>query len=199
MDISSFTEIARMRASLPPTEFHNFLRQGLLANPSLTLRQVAAALGCSRQYVSHMVGKLDRPTCAQVHRPAVKKEEARRRMSDLTARVAAGESAESAAKALGISLPMAMRLGFRVKAVRPPHGTRARAKMGCNCWLCRRELGLAARRAPKASAREVAEILDWLAWSIPETEEGLKQAEVGRLVGVCQGTVSRIARLEAVA
>ena len=196
MDISSSTDLIRLRIVTSPAEFRVLLRRYLLAHPTLTLHQVATALGCTRQYVSYMVGPLARPTCAQIHRPAVKMEEARRQMSNLTARVAAGESAEAVAKDLGISLPTAMQLGFRVKAVRPPHGTPARAKLGCNCWRCRRAIGLAARRAPKASVEQIAHVLDWLAYCDPETGQGLRQVEVGRLAGVCQGTVSRVARLE---
>jgi len=194
MDISSPTDLIRLRATVSPAEFRVSLRRYMLAHPTLALRQVAQVLGVTRQYVSYMVGPLARPTCAQIHRPAVKREEARRQMSNLTARVAAGESAEAAAKDLGISLPMAMCLGFRAKAVRPPHGTPARARMGCGCWRCRREIGLAARRASKAGAGEMAEVLDWLAYCDPETGQGLRQVEIGRLAGVGQGTVSRIAR-----
>jgi len=55
-------------------------------------------------------------------------------------------------------------------------------------------MGLAARRGPKVTAEQSAHVLDWLAYCDPETGQGLRQAEIGRLAGVGQGTVSRIAR-----
>jgi predicted transcriptional regulator len=181
------------RAALPPEEFRQLLRQHLIDHPDLTLRDVAQELGVTRQRVGMMVGKLDRPTCAEVDRPAPKKEAAALGMAELRARVAAGESAERATSELGLSLSMAMHLGFRAKEVRPPHGTLEKARTGCGCWRCRRAAGLALPRAGRVGERERATVLDWLAWVNPETGRGLSQTEIGRLVGIGQGAVSRIA------
>jgi hypothetical protein len=115
-------------------------------------------------------------------------------MVDLRARVAAGESAESAAQVLKISLPMAMQLGFRAKDVRPAHGTKARWQMGCNCWRCRRVAGVAVPRARKVSAKQRATALDWFAWVDPDDGRRLSQAEIGKMVGIGQMAVSRISR-----
>jgi predicted XRE-type DNA-binding protein len=183
------------RAALPPEEFRQRLRQHLLDHPDLTLRDVAQELGVTRQRVGLMVGKLDRPTCAEVGpRPAPKREAASKRMAELQTRVARGESAERAAASLGISLAAATKLGFSAKAVRPPHGTQARVEAGCPCWRCRRAAGVALPRGPRASAEQRAAVENWLAWVDPETGRGLSQTEIGRLVGIGQGAVSRIAR-----
>jgi predicted transcriptional regulator len=181
------------RAALPAEEFRLLLRQHLIDHPDLTLHDVAQELGVTRQRVGMMVGKLGRPTCAEVDRPAPKKEVAALGMAELRARVARGESAEKAAASLGLSLPAATKLGFRTKAVRPPHGTQAKLTTDCNCWRCRRAAGIALPRSPRAGEREKAAVLEWLAWVDPETGRGLSQTEIGRLVGIGQGAVSRIA------
>ena len=38
------------------------------------------------------------------------------------------------------------------------------------------------------------QVLDWRAWCDPDTGEGLRQVEIGRLSGVPQPMVSRIVR-----
>ena len=188
------------RVALPPQEFRSLLRQHLLAHPNVTLQQIAFALGVSRQRVHLLVGALHRPTCAHPGpHPAPKTEQARTHMAELVEKVRAGEPAEQAAKDLGISLTQATKLGFRVKKFRPAHGTRLRAagdegRPPCNCWRCRRALGVALPRGPKSGPVKKAKVLDWLAYRDPDTGEGLKQAEIGRLSGVGQGAVSRIAR-----
>jgi hypothetical protein len=183
------------RAALPPEEFRQRLRQHLLDHPDLTLRDVARELGVTRQRAGALVGRLDRPTCAQPGpRPAPKREQAARGLAELAERVRVGDSAEQAARELDLSLPAAMKLGFRTKAVRPPHGTQARVEAGCPCWRCRRAAGVALPRGPRASAEQRAAVENWLAWVDPETGRGLSQTEIGRLVGIGQGAVSRIAR-----
>ena len=186
--------LVQARVDLPPEEFRQRLRSHLQDHPGLTLAQVGRAMGVTRQRVSLMVGPLARPNCCQADHPAPKRDQAARHLAELRARVAAGESASSAAKALGISLLAALRLGFRVKAVRPPHGHEARAWLGCDCWLCRRAAGVSRRRSARAGARTKAEIHDWLAWADPIDGKSLSQAAVGKLVGVGQAAVSRVAR-----
>ena len=186
--------LAQARHDLPGPEFRARLREAMLATPQITLSQVAAQLGVTRQAVNQLVGKLDRPSCASPNRPAPKLEQARRRLEELVERVRAGESADHAAADLGISLAQAMRLGFRSKAVRPAHGTQARLAHGCDCWRCRRAAGRARPRGRRVDLRQQAEVLDWLAYRDPDDETALTQAEVGRLVGVGQPVVSRIAR-----
>ena len=181
-----------IRDFLTFAEFRIVLRQYLLDHPQVTLCRVAAGLGITRQRVSALVGPLGRPTCCtNPDRWAPEREKTQQRMAELNARVAVGESAEKAAGALGVSLPMARVLGFRVKAVRPPHG---QGRQGCNCWRCRRAAGVAARRGPRIGEIQKAEVCDWLAWADPEDGRNLTQAVVGRLVGVRQTAVSRIAR-----
>jgi hypothetical protein len=190
--------LAQARVDLPPEEFRLRLRSHLQDHPGLTLAQVGQAIGVTRQRVGLMAGRLDRPNCCQADRPAPKREQAARHLMELRARVAAGESAGSAAKALGISLSAASSLGFRVKAVKPPHGHEARAWLGCGCWLCRRAAGVSRRRSARAGERTKAEVHDWLAWADPIDGKSLSQAAVGKLVGVGQAAVSRIARSESV-
>jgi hypothetical protein len=126
-------------------------------------------------------------------------------LTELRARVAAGESASAVAKELGFSLSAAAVLGFRAKAVKPLHGTweRAREKigvdgevvqLGCNCWRCRRVAGLAVPRGPRITAAQKEQIIDWLAWTDPDDGRGLSQTEIGGLVGVGQMAVSRVAQ-----
>ena len=149
-----------LRASLPPPEFRARLRSLLLDHPDLPLHQVAAALGVTRQRVSQMAGPLSRHDCAHPPspRPAPEREKAQRGLTDLVERVRAGESAAAAAASLGISLSAASALGFRVREVRPAHGTREREAggewdggRGCGCWRCRR-----AARAGRAGRAEQA-------------------------------------------
>lgn len=192
--VTSQLTIPEARASLPPDVFRAVLRKTLLEHPEVTLREVAKQLGVTRQRVSLIVGRLDRPSCAHPDRPAPKKEHAARLLPQLVSRVRAGEAAEHAARELGVSLAQAARLGFRSREVRPPHGTQGRLKSGCDCWRCRRAGGIALPRGPRAGARTRAEVADWLAWTDPENGCGLTQAEIGRLAGVGQGAVSRIAR-----
>ena len=188
---SPLDQLLIARIALPPFEFRARLRRHLLAEPSVTLRQVASALGVSRQAVGALVGRLDRPTCAHPDRPAPRRDQARARLAELTARVAAGESAESAAGGLGISLAQAARLGFRAKEVRPPHG---KGRANCDCWRCRRAAGVARPRGRRAEAAQREAALDWLAWVDPDEGTALTQAEIGRLAGVRQSAVSRLAR-----
>ena len=188
--------LRKARASMTPTEFRLHLRETMLADPHLTLHQVAQALGVTRQRVSLLVGRLDRPCCTDPSypRPAPRKAEASRHLGELIARVQAGEPAGHAASALGISLGMATKLGFRSRLVHPPHGTQSRLAKGCNCWRCRRSGGIALPRGPKTGPGARAAVEDWLAWVNPEDGTGLTQVEIGRLVGIGQGAVSRIAR-----
>ena len=194
--MSSLHTLPLSRDILPTQEFRAHLRQIMLEDPALTLRRVASILNVSRQCVSNMVGKLHRPTCATTtaDRPAPKRDEAAVRLSDLQARVASGESAAAVAADLGISLTMAMRLGFRSREVRPTHGTQAKLKAGCNCWRCRQAAGLALPRGPRVDVATKAAVLDWLAYVDPDTGEGLSQAKVGKMVGIGQMSVNRIAR-----
>lgn len=191
--------ISQARVVLPPEEFRTRLRAHLLDHPGLTLAQVAQHLNVTRQRVNLLVGKLNRPSCAHPNRPAPKTEAARRGMVKLVERVRAGEPAEQAAKALDLSMTQVMRLGFRVRKFCPPHGTRLRAVgdegvAACPCWRCRRAVGKALRRGRPADQRTRAEVLDWCAWRDPDSGEGLRQIEIGRLTGIGQGAVSRIVR-----
>ena len=186
------------RDVLPRTELRNRLRNTFLTNPSLTLRVVAHALGTSRQCISQMVGKLNRPTCAHPNKPSPKLDQARRHLDELTQRVQAGESAARAAAQLGISLTQAHRLGFRARQTRPAHGTALRASI-CNCHRCRRVTGVAVPRRSRKSravAQERTAVLDWLAWADPFTNQPLTQAVIGKLSGTRQSAVSRIARAQ---
>ena len=199
-------DLPEARATLSPAEFRNQLRGYMLDHPGVTLRRVAETLDVTRQRASIMVGSLNRSTCCRADRLAPERERAAAGMTFLAERVAAGEPAGPVARELGISLSMAMRLGFRAKEVRPPHGTweRAREKigvdgevvqLGCNCWRCRRVTGVAIPRAARMSLEQKAEVEDWLAWVDPETGRGLSQAEIGKLAGVGQMAVSRISRV----
>ena len=185
--------ISQARAILPLEEFRTRLREHLLAHPGLTLAQVARQLQVSRQCVAQTVGKLNRPDCTSplFMRLAPKTEEAKQKLPELVQRVAAGESAQRAATALGISLNRAYTAGFRSKPIKPAHG---KGKTGCNCWRCRRSSHITVPLGRRASQAVHAHILDLLAWSDPYDGSRLSQATVGRLCGVGQGTVSRIAR-----
>jgi hypothetical protein len=165
----------------------------LLDHPELTLVQVAQALGVTRQRAAQLVGKLNRPNCMQGPHPAPKRDKARQKMIELSKRVALGEAASLVVQELGVSSFAVYELGFRVKAVRPPHGTKERAAK-CDCWRCRRAAGIALPRGPRTGAARQAAVLDWLAWADPDTGEGLRQTEIGKLAGVGQGMVSRIFR-----
>ena len=188
--------LAEARLSLSPQEFRAKLRQVMLANPHVTLKQIATALKTTRQRVSAMVGRLNRPNCAPSGpRPSPKRDQARTKMAELWERVANGESAESAATQLGISLNQARQLGFKVHGVRSAHGTTQRAAQGCPCWRCRRTSGVALPRGPKSGPARQAAVLDWLAYNDPDTNEPLRQIDIARLSGVGQGMVSRISRM----
>ena len=142
----------RVRATLPPEEFRAQLRQTMLDDPSLTLRKVAEALGVTRQRVGLMVGPLGRPTCAYPGpRPSPRRDEALKRLLELELRVQAGESAEQAARDLGISVSAVWHLGFRSRDVRRAHGTMERSREGCNCWRCRRASGVAVPRGKRTA------------------------------------------------
>jgi predicted transcriptional regulator len=188
--------IPEARIQLSPQDFRAALRRTLLNNPSVKLKHVAAQLGVSRQCVNQIVGKLNRPNCAHPDRPAPRKEEAKKLLPQLIQKVKAGEPAERAAAELGISLAQAHRLGFRSRATRPPHGTIQRSSEGCNCWRCRKAQGIALPRGPLTGTAKRAQILDWLAWADPDTNQPLTQAAIGKLAGVAQTAVSRIYRQE---
>jgi ParB-like chromosome segregation protein Spo0J len=133
---SQSISLAQARVDLPPAEFRLRLRRHLLDYPGLTLAQVAKTLGVTRQRVGALTGPLGRPTCAEPGpRPAPQRDLARAALPRLRAMVRAGEPAELAAASLGVSLGQAMRLGFKVRDVRPPHG---KGRVGCGCWRCRR-------------------------------------------------------------
>ena len=192
---SQLVSLLHSREALPLAEFRSRLRALLLADSSITLAAVAQFLGVTRQRVAALVGPLGRPNCCPSGpRPAPERDRAAACMTELRTRVAAGESAESAARALGLSLSMAMQLGFRAKSVRPAHGTKVRWQMGCNCWRCRRVAGAAVPRARKVSAKQRARVLDWLAWVDPDDGRRLSQTEIGKMVGIGQMAVSRISR-----
>lgn len=188
--------ISEARIQLSPQDFRLALRRTLLNNPSVKLKHVAAQLGVSRQCVNQIVGKLNRPSCAHPDRPAPRKEEAKQKLPQLIQKVKAGEPAERAAIELGISLAQAHRLGFRSRAIRSPHGTVQRSSEGCNCWRCRHAAGIALPRGPRTGPAKRAQILDWLAWQDPDTNQPLTQTTIGKLAGVAQTAVSRIYRQE---
>ena len=179
-----------LRDSLRPRDFHSRLRDYLLLHPTLTLRQVAQSLSISRQAVSNMVGRLDRLTCAAPNRPAPKTDHARANLKALAALVAQGRTAQQAADQLGVSLSGAVLAGFRVKAIRKPHG---KGREGCGCWRCRRAAGLAVPRGTR-TRMDAAATLDWLAWNDPDDGRFLSQKSVAALSGTRQQTVSRLAR-----
>jgi hypothetical protein len=190
----SLLTLVQSRVDLPPEQFRLRLRKIMLAHPTLTLNQVARELKVTRQRVSLMVGRLDRPTCAHPDRPAPRLEQARARMPELVARVQAGEPADKVAADLGISLYQAMKLGFRARVFKPSHGAQARLAGGCSCWRCRRAGGSALSHGPRVDSARRAAVEDWLAWVDPDDETiALTQAEIGRLTGVGQPVVSRIA------
>jgi hypothetical protein len=186
---SGLLSLAQARVDLPPPEFRQRLRRHLLDHPGLTLAQVGRILGVSRQRAAQMAG----PFPLARTRPAPKRDQAAEKLADLTRRVAAGESAEKVAAELKVSLGMAMRLGWRAKQVRPSHG-KGRGRQCCNCWRCRRASGAASKRGPRTSAEQTASVVDWLAWRDPDEGTELSQTEIGRLAGVGQPVVSRIAR-----
>ena len=202
--IFHLADLEPARLTLSPPEFRAHLRHYLLEHPHVTLRRVADSLGVSRQKVGWMAGRLRRPSCCLPGpRLALERAKAASCLSELRARVAAGESASAVAKELGFSLWIAAALGFRAKEVRPPHGTWERARGGggsesprppCNCWRCRRVAGVAVPRGPRTTAAQRAQIIDWLAWVDPDDGRGLSQAVVGELVGVGQMAVSRVAQ-----
>lgn len=181
------SSMAAAKDLLSPADFRLRLRKTFLSNPNLTLAQVARALGVTRQRVALIVGRLDRPT----GKPAVKREQARAKMAELKKRVAVGESAEKAAKALGISLAAATASGFRARGIKPVHGG---GRKDCFCWRCKKAQGLATPRGPKMGPRAKAAVIDLLAWRDPDDWAPLTQAEIGKIIGVGQAAVSRIAR-----
>ena len=191
MSTQPILSISEARAQLAPVDFRLALRRTLLDNPALKLQEVATQLGVSRQAVGAMVGRLDRPTCAHPNRPAPKREAAKMKLADLSKRVAAGESPRAAADGLGISLAAAAKLGWRAKDVRPPHG---KGRTSCNCWRCRRAIGVTIPRGPRANPAMIVQVLDWLAWTDPDSGLPLTQAVIGDLVGVGQPVVSRLTR-----
>jgi hypothetical protein len=187
--------LAQARVDLPREEFRLRLRKHMIDHPGLTLAQVGRELRLSRQRIALIVGRLDRPNCAAPGpRPAPKRDEAARRMLELELKVMQGSSAEAAARELGLSLAMAMRLGFRVHSVKPPHGTQARLTAGCRCWRCRQAGGISLPRGPRTGPVRKAAVLDWLAYRDPDDGSQLKQIDIAKLAGVAQGAVSRIAR-----
>ena len=186
----------------------------MLDRPDLTLRSVADSLGLTRQRVSAMVGPLGRPNCAtNPNRSSPVRDQTQKHLKELAKRVAKGQPAAQAARDLGISLNAAWKLGFRVKLIRPPHGTAARATSAitstststststrCNCRRCRRAIGVTRSYHKTSSAQQIArqvQILDWLAWTDPDDGSHLTQDQIGRLVGTRQCVVSRIARAAA--
>ena len=185
--ILSVHSLLAARDLLSPADFRLRLRRTLLSDPSLTLKQVAQALGVTRQCVGAIVGKLNRPT----GKPAIKREQARSKLAELRIRVAAGESAEHAAKELGISLGQAMTLGFRARDIKPAHGG---GRKDCFCWRCRRAAGIATPRGPRMRSEQVSTALDLLAYVDPDSGEGLSQRRIGEMVGAGQAAISRIAR-----
>jgi hypothetical protein len=164
----------------------------MIDHPGLTLAKVGRELRLSRQRIALIVGRLDRPNCAAPGpRPAPKRDEAARRMLELELKVMQGSSAEAAARELGLSLAMAMRLGFRVHSVKPPHG---KGRMNCFCWRCRQAGGISLPRGPRTGPIRKVAVLDWLAYRDPDDGSQLKQIDIAKLAGVAQGAVSRIAR-----
>ena len=69
-----------------------------------------------------------------------------------------------------------------------------KGRTGCNCWRCRRAIGVTISRGPRADSAMVAQTLDWLAWTDPDSGFPLTQAVIGDLVGIGQPVVSRLAR-----
>jgi predicted transcriptional regulator len=185
--------ISQARASLPPEEFRTRLRSHLKSNPNITLAQVAQQLGVTRQCVSQLVGKLNRPDVASplFMRLSPKTEEARRKLTQLTTLVAQGLSAERAAAKLGISLNQAYCLGFKAKVCRVPHGDKRKE---CSCFRCRRVKGLVKTSRIRLTAVQRLEVEDWLSWSDPQDGSRLSHEVIARLVGVAQRPVSWIAR-----
>lgn len=185
--ILSVSSLLTARDLLSPADFRLRLRKTLLANPSLTLLQVARELKVTRQCVGAIVGRLNRPT----GKPAIKREQAKSKMAELRTRVAAGESAEHAAKELGVSLGQAYVLGFRSRETKPAHGG---GRKDCFCWRCKKAQGLAVPRGPRMRPEQVNTALDLLAYVDPDSGEGLSQRRIGELVGAGQVAISRIAR-----
>ena len=183
--------LAQARDTLPPELFRYRLRRHLLDHPGLTLVQVAKNLKVSRQCVSQMVGRLNRPNCAQPNRPSPRLDQAKQKLLELELKVLAGESASSAAHQLGLSVNQVYKSGFRTRDIRSPHGSQARLTAGCRCWRCRQAAGLVERRAGKT---ERASTLDWLAWRDPDTKQPLDPALIAKLSGANLPMVSRIAR-----
>ena len=187
-------KIKSARQAMPPAEFRENLRTLLLDHPNLSLKDVASALNISKQRVHLLVGRLNRPTCAtNLNRPAPRTEQARRLLPELKKRVAMGETAEAVAEQLQISLNQARQIGFLVSHERPAHGTKERAKR-CHCWKCRKCLGIVLQRGPKSGPAKRVEVLDWIAWSDPDSDEKLSQVKIARLCQIGQGSVSRIAK-----
>ena len=187
-------DLLHLRQTLPPPDFRLALRRYLLDHPQVRLQRVASELGVSRQKVGWLAGRLNRETCCLAGpRQALEREKAAALLPRLRERVAAGEPAAKVARELGLSMSTVAALGFRVRAIRPAHGTWDRARKGCNCWRCRAVAGLTVPRGPRIPVEQVAEVVDWLAWVDPDTGERLRQVEIGRLVGVGQSAVSRVA------
>jgi hypothetical protein len=65
----SLSTLPTARDLLSIQDFRLRLRRTLLDCPTLTLKQVAQALGVTRQYVGALVGSLGRPTCARHDKP----------------------------------------------------------------------------------------------------------------------------------
>ena len=187
--------LAQARNTLPPELFRYRLRRHLLDHPNMTLAQIGRELRISRQCVSQMVGKLNRPTCATPNRPSPRLDQAKAKLLELELRVLAGESASSAAHQLGISINQVYKSGFRTRDIRSPHGSQARLAAGCRCWRCRQAAGLTLSRGPRTGPIRKAAVLDWSAWVDPDDKSRvLTQVEIARLADVGQGAVSRIIR-----
>ena len=191
-------QLLQARSTTPPAQFQRQLRQIMLDRPDLTLRSVADSLGLTRQRVSAMVGPLGRPNCAtNPNRSSPVRDQTQKHLKELTKRVAKGQPAAQAAAALGISPNAAWKMGFRARTIRPSHGTAARAELKCNCWRCRRAIGVTRSYHKTSSAQQIArqvQILDWLAWTDPDDGSHLTQEQIGRLVGTRQCVVSRVKR-----
>jgi len=175
------------RASLPRAEFQHALRQAMLDNPDLTLQNVATNLNVSRQYVFSLVGKLNKKP------QAPRLTEVQTKLPQLTNAVAKGIPVAAAADLLGLSINQVYKAGFRAKGMKKMHNTQARFDAGCRCWRCRRAAGVVQRRASRINWARKVEILDLLAWTDPDSGSHLSQTEVGRLTGVGQAAVSRVA------
>ena len=135
--------LSAVRVACSPDEFRADLRALLLAYPTLTLRQVALALGCSPQRVSRLVGPLSRPHSLPHPPPSPAL------LSAFRARVATGEPAAAAARSLGLSISTITKLGFRSREVRPVAHGAGQGRPGCGCWRCRRAAGVARPRAAR--------------------------------------------------